>query len=141
LQGEKLQSIADNMQQIQTTAQNAQKHLDSLLLAVAQWEVKSSRENAGRQASASGAPLMSSMRPPKFSIIRQITASDVLPVSSGTEPGAKNPQETSSGLQGNAARQRPRTLINPFRYAAANASNAAHSVAAADAAIQALNSR
>jgi hypothetical protein len=81
---------------------------------------------------------------PQFSNIRQITAQNpltFLPVTSGTEPGAKNQQEVSSGLQGNAARQRPRTLINPFRYAAAHASNAAHSVAAADAAIQAMNSR
>ena len=66
MQGEKLQLIADHMQQIQTTAQNAQKHLDSLLLAVAQWEVKSGRENAGRQASASRTPLMSSMNPRSF---------------------------------------------------------------------------
>jgi hypothetical protein len=60
LQGERLQSIADHMQQIQTTAENAQKHLDSLLLAVAQLEVKSSRENASHKASASGASLITS---------------------------------------------------------------------------------
>ncbi len=58
-----------------------------------------------------------------------------------TEPRTIPSQDVFHTTQGYSARQRPRTPANPFKYAATSASNAAHSVAAADAAIRALNGR
>jgi hypothetical protein len=43
----KLRALATQVQEIKAGTEVAQKHLDSLLLAVAQWEVKRSKENAG----------------------------------------------------------------------------------------------
>jgi hypothetical protein len=62
-QGMKLQTVSSQVRQINERVASAQKHLDSLLLAVAHWEVKNSKENAGRSANSPSMPLMSGALP------------------------------------------------------------------------------
>ncbi len=49
-----LRALAAQVQEIKAGTEVAQKHLDSLLLAVAQWEVRRSKENAGGSPGNSG---------------------------------------------------------------------------------------